>query len=101
VGVCRRYFSKATAHLSATYGATLSKAFAFDMVRIGLGLYGYFPDGANVETQFPPLRRAMNAYAEIVCRRKYSFGGVGYGEMTERKKSAGEKFSVLRVGYAD
>ena len=101
VGVCRRYFPTALAHLSATYGATLSKAFAFDMVRVGLGLYGYFPDGAvGAEKRFPILRRAMKAYAEIVCARKRSFGGVGYGVLTDGKKNA-KRLAVLRVGYAD
>ena len=102
VDVCRRYFPNVTAHLSATYGATLPKKFAFDMVRVGLGLYGYFPDGANgAKKRFPPLRRAMKAYAEIACARKRSFGGVGYGAMTENKKNAGKEIAVLRVGYAD
>lgn len=102
VGVCRRYFPEVTAHLSATYGATLSKAFAFDMVRVGLGLYGYFPEGGeDASNRFPPLQKAMTAYAEISASRQISFGGVGYGAMTETKRRAGKRLSVLRVGYAD
>lgn len=40
-----KYFGKLTRHLSATAGACLSSDYYFDMVRVGLGLYGYLPEG--------------------------------------------------------
>ena len=77
--VCRRYFPDILCHLSATFGATLGKEFAFDMVRIGIGLYGYLPDSATVDGEI---------------------GGAGYG--TPRGKiEKGERLSVCRIGYAD
>lgn len=91
--VCKRYFPFATAHLSATYGATLGRAFAFDMVRIGIGLYGYCPT-ENVLG----LEKAMTVKAKVVQQRTYAFGGAGYGLATVEK---GEKLGVLRFGYAD
>ena len=93
--IVKRYFSNVCFHLSATYGATLSKDFAFDMVRVGLGLYGYLPNDGNTIN----LRKAMSVYARCEVSRKYSQGGVGYGEKSSVKK--GEKLSIFRVGYAD
>ncbi len=92
--VCRRYFPSVTAHLSATYGATLGEAFAFDMVRIGIGLYGYAP----IEVPFP-LYKGMEVFAKVVDARRYAFGGAGYGEMKGIER--GDALTALRVGYAD
>lgn len=100
VGVCRRYFPRAQAHLSATYGATLGKAFAFDAVRVGLGLYGYLPDGADGEAaRLLGLKKAMRVEAEVAATRIYSNGGAGYGTARELKK--GQRLTVCRFGYAD
>ena len=93
-GVAERYFQNLTAHLSATYGALLGQDFALDMVRIGLGLYGYLPDGVEKNL---PLKKGMTVYAPVAVSRRYTFGGAGYG--IPQKK--GEKLSVLRFGYAD
>ena len=92
--VAERYFQNLTAHLSATYGALLGQDFALDMVRIGLGLYGYLPDGVEKNL---PLKKGMTVYAPVAVSRRYTFGGAGYG--IPQKK--GEKLSVLRFGYAD
>lgn len=97
--VCKRYFPQIQCHLSATYGALLGEEFAFDFVRVGIGLYGYLPDGAQDITQSPRLHKAMTVYAPVATTRTFTGGGVGYGgEISERK---GERVSVLRVGYAD
>ncbi len=94
VAVCKRYFPAVSAHLSATYGAVLGEDFAFDCVRVGLGLYGYAPEKKPF-----PLYKAMEVEAKVLSRRRYAYGGVGYGEPPEPKK--GEKISLCRVGYAD
>ena len=93
--IAERYFSDLCFHLSATYGATLGKEFVFDMVRVGLGLYGYLPNGENST----PLRKAMQVYARCELTRKYSKGGAGYGQGVSVVN--GERLSVFRVGYAD
>ncbi len=91
----RKYFPLARAHLAATYGTGLGKEYYFDAVRVGLGLYGYYPlGGSPVEIQ--PV---MKAYAPCVTRRRCRFGGMGYGE--DRGDLLGESVSVLRAGYAD
>ena len=93
--VCLSYFPNAISHLAATYGAAQGKEFSYDAVRIGLGLYGYLPEGEYVEK--PELQKVMKAYAECVTTRRYSFGGVGYGEAVGKPK----RLSVVRIGYAD
>ena len=95
--VSRRYYPKLTRHLSATAGSLLGENFAFDMVRVGLGLYGYLPSGAKKKI---PLKRGMTVYATAIECRKYSYGGAGYGkELAESERL--KCLSVLRVGYAD
>ncbi len=91
--VARGFFPKLTAHLSATYGVLLGEEFSFDMVRVGLGLYGYAP----IPTELP-LQKAMSVFAKVVAAREYEFGGAGYGEVEMTK---GTPLTLLRAGYAD
>ena len=95
VKICRRYFPLARAHLASTFGAALGREYLFDGVRIGLGLYGYFPEG-----DCPlGLQPAMRAYASCVATHRVAFGGAGYGK--QRKDLKGKRLSVLRCGYAE
>ncbi len=91
--IAEGYFPALTAHLSATYGCLLGEEFSFDMVRVGLGLYGYSPFPTDL-----PLKRAMSVWAKVVGVRGYAFGGVGYGEGSLKK---GTPLTLLRAGYAD
>lgn len=98
--IVKRFFSPLCCHLSATYGACLGKEFSFDMVRVGIGLYGYLAENATSREEFfikNRLKKAMRVYAKIVASRKYTLGGAGYGERTVTAKH----LSVLRLGYAD
>ncbi len=92
--ICKGYYPQAIAHLSATYGASLGESFAFDMLRVGLGLYGYSP----VPTLLP-LKKTMRVECKVVESRRYTFGGAGYGTPTPIEK--GEKLAICRAGYAD
>lgn len=98
-GLCRRYFPDVCAHLSATYGSMQGKSYAFDMVRVGIGLYGYLPDGAEEFAGAFPVKKAMTIYAQAMGNRVYHGGGAGYGKRSGLTE--GEEFSLLRVGYAD
>ncbi len=92
-GLALGYFPSLTSHLSATYGCLLGREFAFDAVRVGLGLYGYSP----IPTELP-LQKAMSVWAKVTATRRYLCGGVGYGERTLKKSTP---LTLLRVGYAD
>lgn len=97
--LCRKFFPNVCAHLSATYGCLLGKDYAFDMVRVGIGLYGYLPDGAKTFLVDFPLKRAMKTYAQVIRNRVYHGGGAGYGETRNLKEE--ESFCLVRIGYAD
>ncbi|MBQ8658321.1 MAG: alanine racemase [Clostridia bacterium] len=99
--LCRSYYPNATRHLSATYGALLGEAFAFDMVRIGIGLYGYLPCEKKLLPKPPRLQKAMKVYARVLLNRRYAFGGAGYGEDFSGLIKKGGWLNLLRVGYAD
>ncbi len=92
--ICKGYFPDVLSHLCATYGATLGKEFALDMVRVGLGLYGYAPAPVSF-----PLHKGMEVWAQVTASRKYAYGGAGYGNPKPLKK--GERLTVCRFGYAD
>ena len=91
-GICKRYFPSFISHLGATYGATLGQDFVFDMVRVGLGLYGY-----SSAAECLPLQKGMTVGTKTVCSRKYTFGGVGYGN----SPLPAEQIAIVRGGYAD
>ena len=94
-------YPNATRHLSATYGATLGKDFAFDGIRVGLGLYGYLPYGLNSETL--RLKKAMRVYAKVAAVGEYQGGGAGYGKLRKETDASllGAPIATLRFGYAD
>ena len=106
VAVAKGYFPSLIAHLGATYGAMLGKNYAFDMVRVGLGLYGYLPCGAGGETGVSKKaldtlqpQKGMSVYAKVIASRRYVFGSLGYGK--EISGESIDRLSVCRVGYAD
>lgn len=107
VAIGKGYYPNATAHIGATYGALLSEAFALDMVRVGIGLYGYLPDGAedlNEERlRAISLQRAMRVTATVAARREYRYGGAGYGTPVweAEDRTPPSHLSVCRFGYAD
>lgn len=89
----KRYNNKATCHLSAS-GGFLSGVF-FDMVRIGILLYGYKPFDSRAVDVFP----AMKIVSPVVGHRDLSAGECAlYGEATAEKDSS---LNLVRCGYAD
>ncbi len=83
----------------ANSGATLDLPDSFfDMVRVGLMNYGYFPS-EEVRRPFP-LKPAMSVRAQIVNIKHIKRGdSVGYGRRFIAEKD--ETIAVLPMGYAD
>lgn len=96
--ICKRYFPSFVAHLGGTYGATLGDRYAFDMLRVGIGLYGYLPFKDERIASLLGLKKGMTVYAKTIGARKIGFGGAGYGEAEIEK---GARIVVSRFGYAD
>lgn len=86
------YNNKAIGHISAS-GGTLKGEF-FDMVRVGILLYGYKPFPANVD-----VRPAMKIYAPVVGERTLKKGESALYGFCPSEKDTG--FALARYGYAD
>jgi len=76
-------------HIAATGGALSGEEYFLDMVRIGLGLYGYTP----FKRDDIRLEKAMKVYAPLSALPSFVPSGCGY------KEGAGR--AVYRFGYAD
>lgn len=84
---------------AANSGGTLDLPQAhFDMVRVGLMNYGYWPS-KDVRRPFE-LKPAMSVQAQVVALRDIRRGDtVGYGRKFMAEKD--ERIAVLPIGYAD
>ena len=88
---CRYPFKK---HILNSAGIRRFPEARFDMVRLGIGLYGY---GAREETGLSPvatLRTIISQVHDLPAGET-----VGYGRLTTLKKSA--RVAVIPIGYAD
>jgi alanine racemase len=86
-------------HLANT-GAVLQKDLhaEFDLIRPGIGLYGYAP-GADCEG-IMPLEPAMNLYARVIHVKDLSQGqSVSYNATWTASKDT--RVATVRFGYAD
>lgn len=87
-------------HASATSGALLFQEAHFDMVRIGIGLYGLWPS-KEVQTVFEKraqLKPALSWKTVIGEVKKFPHGsGIGY-DFTE-KLPPGSKVAICPIGY--
>ncbi len=80
-------------HLSASGG--FIKGEYFDMVRIGILLYGYTP----FKTDEIKVKPAMKVYAPVLCSRKLKRGDCAlYGDKRVTKDT---EITLVRYGYAD
>ena len=91
--VAKSYNNKIRAHLSASGG--FLKGYYFDMVRIGILLYGYTPFESG-EVKVKPI---MKIYSPIIAKRKLKKGEqILYGN---KKLKENKSVTLVRVGYAD
>ena len=93
----RDMFGEVVCHLSATGGTLLGEDFHFSGVRIGIGLYGYLPDGFGTHASALGLCPAMRVYTHAVQSHRFTGGGIGYGSAEGDYKD----LTVCRLGYAD
>ena len=85
-------------HLANSAGMILCKYFQFDMVRVGLSMYGYEPLVKVNEKLF--LKPALFLKAKVTFVRTIEKGiGVSYGKKFVSNRNT--KLAVLSIGYAD
>ena len=85
-------------HLANSAGMLLGKDFHFDMVRVGLSMYGYDPT-AKINQKLS-LQPALFLKAKVTFIRSIEKGiGVSYGKKFVSNRKT--KLAVLSIGYAD
>ena len=85
-------------HLANSAGTLSDSRLHFDMVRVGLGLYGYFP--LNDFESDLKLKPALKVKARVTLVRDVEKGtGVGYGHFFKTQRKS--KLAVVAIGYAD
>lgn len=83
-------------HLAATEGALYVPAARFDLVRLGIGVYGLPPNDRPVAN----LRAAMQLSASVVAVKRVPSGhGVSYGH--DHVADRATTLALVPVGYAD
>ncbi len=85
-------------HLANSAGTLSDSRLHFDMVRVGLSLYGYFPvDDFESDLRLNP---ALKVKARVTLVREVEKGtGVGYGHFFKTQRKS--KLAVVAIGYAD
>ena len=84
-------------HLANSAGTLSSPELHYDMVRVGLSLYGHTP-AAHLKQL--PLRPAMSVHAKVTLLRDVPAGaGVSYGHQFHTTRPS--RLAVLGIGYAD
>ncbi len=82
--------------LVSTGGALIGEAFGFDLLRLGVGLYGVSPFGAPV----PEVKPVATLTAEVLQVQSVPVGGrVGYGGLFEAARPT--RLATLAIGYGD
>ena len=85
-------------HLSNSAGTLSDSRLHFDMVRVGLSLYGYFP--VNDFESDLRLKPALKVKSRVTLVREVEKGtGVGYGHFFKTQRKS--KLAVVAIGYAD
>ena len=85
-------------HLANSAGMLLGEDFHFDMVRLGLSIYGYNPLAKIEDNLF--LKPALYLKAKVAFIRTIETGvGVSYGSKFVSSRKT--KLAVLSIGYAD
>ncbi len=85
-------------HLANSAGTLSDRCFHFDMVRVGLSLYGYYPV-MELEASLK-LKPALSVKARVTLVRDVEKGtGVGYGHIFKSERNS--KLAVVAIGYAD
>ena len=91
-------YPEITTHLANSAGTLLAKEFHFDMVRVGLSMYGYKPfTGSKMDLKLQP---ALFLKSKVTFIRSVKANtSVSYGSKFITNKDA--KLAVISIGYAD
>ena len=93
-------FKNLICHSAATGGTLLNKKYHLDAVRIGIGLYGFFPsEELKTELQNKILLKPPLSFKTVITEIKKVKKGDGVGYDFSEKLSRDSKIAILPVGY--
>ena len=99
ISVCNGYYEDYIKQISSSHSALL-KNYRYDMVRLGLGAYGYLNDKKSERLCDVTLKPAMSVYGLVNCVKEVKRGEcIGYGKDCVAEGDI--KIAVIRAGYAD
>lgn len=85
-------------HILNTAGLLRFPQFAFEMVRMGIGLYGINP--LDSEEKSTKIKEIGSLHSSISQIREYPAGmSIGYGRSQETKRTS--RIATVAIGYAD
>ena len=97
VKIAKTYFPNVLCHLCNTGGILSSPRYHFDMVRLGLGLYGYLPCQTNHALRLKPCKFVD---ATVILKKKVKKGEkIGYDASYTAPRDM--TIGILDVGYGD
>ncbi|MBI2406090.1 MAG: alanine racemase [Candidatus Harrisonbacteria bacterium] len=92
-------WKKLTRHAAATAGALVSKKYHYDLVRVGIGIYGLYPSKELrmqiPEADFRPILSWHTIVGEVKTAKKGDYVGYDLVERLRRDST----IAVLPVGY--
>jgi alanine racemase len=94
--LCTKCEIKPLLHVLNSPGITRYPDFQFDMVRLGIGLYGYDPN-QKVQEQLQPVAKLITSVSQVKRLKKGST--VGYSRRGKIKRDS--EIATLAIGYAD
>lgn len=93
--------NKYALHLANTAGIIGYDNINYDMVRIGIGIYGLLPEFHNEIENLPELKQAMSLKARITYIKDLpAESGISYGYSYKTSREC-SKIATVPVGYAD
>lgn len=100
VGVIKKKYPNILCHAAATGGALLFPQTHADMVRIGIGLYGYFPSlEAKTHLQKKVFLQPILSWKSIISEIKKVQKGLGVGYDLTCRVSRNTTIAVIPIGY--
>lgn len=87
-------------HIQNTGGTMILEEEVCNAIRIGIGLYGYYPSDYVKQVTVAELKAAVQLKTKVLDYQLLKIGdGVGYGQTY--KAESDEKIAILPIGYAD
>lgn len=94
IDIAKNFSCNVLVHICSSGSVNLTE-YNFDMVRVGIMMYGYHPSKEKMKD----IKPCMSIYAKKLCDRRLKAGeNLLYGDYNLQKDA---KISIIKYGYAD